>query len=254
MANICYTKYKVEGSMKEVEALRRALNRPEGKKLVSYLQYCCLAPLTEESVEKFPNGGEVLSFETATKWGPELNDWTDIIRKWAPHAQIIYYAEEFWCGVHETNDIWGKYFPNSYALYIHLSDKTPEKVRKIFTKGAEYRDRGDQWGWYRYPSAAELGECIRAVLPDTRGCTWSLVDQFEARKKELLFETDTTIIIGRIRREENPMIKNEPCWYCKELARLEEDLRCKSKMLHKYERRFGPLPKEDWELPAYLKH
>ena len=49
------------------------------------------------------------------------------------------------------------------------------------------------------------------------------------------------------------MIKNEPCWYCKELAKLEEDLRCKSKMLHKYERRFGPLPKEDYELPAYLK-
>ena len=251
MANICYTKYKVEGSVKEVEALRRALNKREGKKLTSYLRYCRLAPLTEASVKRFPNSGEVLSFETATKWGPELGEWTDIIRKWAPHAQIVYYAEEFWCGVHETNDIWGKYFPRTYAVHIRLSDKTPEKVRKVFTRDAEYRDREDQWGWFSYLSPAELGERIRAVLPGSPGCTWSLFDQFEARKKELLFETATTIVIGSIRREEDPMIKNGPCWYCEERKKQLDEILSLYDELHRYERRFGPLPKEGWELPAY---
>lgn len=252
MANICYTKYKVEGSEKEVEALRRALNKREGKKLARYLTYCRLSALTEDSVEKFPNGGEVLSFETATNWGPELREWTDIIRKHAPHAQVIYYAEEFGQRDHETNDIWGKYFPEPYAVYACISDKTPEKLRKAFTYGAEYRDREDQYGWFLYLGPRELCRRIRFFLPNAHGYTSTMIDSFEDALMEQQWETD--IRIDRIDRVENPLIKNEPCWYCRDLARLEEDLRCKTKMLDKYERRFGPLPKEDWELPAYLQN
>ena len=253
MANICYTKYKVEGSEKEVEALRKALNKREGKKFASYLRYCRLAPLTEANVRKFPNGGEVLSFETATKWGPELEDWTDIIRARAPHAQIVYYAEEFWQGIHETNDIWGKYFPQSYAVFASVSEKTPECVRKAFTEGAELRLREDQDGWFSYLAPRELFHKIHEVLPKARGSASNLVDAFYEHKKKLLWETDTTIAIGRIHRVEDPMIKNGPCWYCKRLEVLQDDLGWYQKMLDHYERRFGELPKEEWLPSPYSK-
>lgn len=249
MANICYTKFKVESSEKEVEALRKALNKREGKKLTSYLRYCRLAPLTEASVQKLPHGGEVLSFETATNWGPELREWTGIIRARAPHAQVVYYAEEFGQRDHETNDIWGKYFPAPYAVYAHISDKTPEALRKAFTVGAEYRSREDQYGWFLYLSPREVRGRIRLCLPHAHGYTSQLIDALEDALMEHQWTTD--VRIDRIERVENPMIRNEPCWYCGELARLEEDIRCKDKMLEKYEERFGPLPLEDWVLPAY---
>lgn len=250
MANICYTKFKVEGQAQEIERVRRTLNLRESKRLAHYLAYCAVPPLTEAAVQKLTDTASVLSFETATKWGPETGSWTDILRPLAPHAQIIYYAEEFWCGVHETNDIWGKYFPAPYAVYARISEKTPENVREAFTKDAAYRDREDQWGWFSYLYPRELGHRIHDILPKARGCTRDLYAAFEEQKQRLLWEKDTTILIGRIHREKNPMIKNGPCWYCEELNRKQDEISKLYDELFRYQNRFGPLPAEGTELPA----
>ena len=236
MANMCYTKYKIEGPKEQMNKLIHYINsvlmqdHPSKKdEDYRYLKtYCNLHKITREEVAALNNDGLLLSLETRTKWGPENHTWVDIIRYYVPKADIFYYAEEFWAGKCMTNDVWGKYFHGTYAVYVDEGENMFPKVKKIFCEDAEYRCREDQVGWFSYLSMRELGWRMSQFVPSHRMYFHEILAEFEDLVENEYWKGRPIIAIRPIERVVDKLLYNpyeKHCHFCQDILPLEEKLR-----------------------------
>ena len=266
MANICYTKYKVEAPAEQIEALTACLNsewKQEAKEYAQgghygYLHYCRIHPLDSDAVADLAHGWKVLSFETATKWSPEHAAWVRIIGDAAPDANIIYYTEELWAGPCETNDVWGRYFPTSYVVALMDGSKLPQKIRNTFMEDAEHRDREDQVGWFSYLHPFELSHRL-SDIGSFRGTMDAQIDQFyEKLNHGIRWKHEGDLVIRPIRRVENPLIRNvwsKSCQFCKkyddlltENSRLSKEIYRLQAYIRKYEHGKADILESEYDL------
>lgn len=153
MANICFTKYVVEGEMAELKDLYAKMKSLEEGK----------APLVDEGADStwLANlvnllGGDwnniecrgdfynvrldeesgVLRYSIESKW-MELADVREFIGECYPSITIFFRAEEGGCGIYETNDIDGKHFERHKLSYTNIDF---ERVENYFFTFQEVLD------------------------------------------------------------------------------------------------------------------
>ena len=126
MPNWCSTKIKFTGSESEIERFRKLLDEWLSK---SYCQngfdyadrYCWLGNIVGNSgIDNRDNGdfnvfcrgsiadmdwsdGELIIWEESA-WAPAIRLWEMVIEKYNLDVQMLFYADECGCGIHDTND------------------------------------------------------------------------------------------------------------------------------------------------------
>lgn len=95
--------------------------------------------------------------------------WDLMIRKWVPHCRyyyMIYGADA------ETNDLKKRYFFGDYAVFAKLSDRTPEKLRRVLSQHTVHFRRADTTNdfydydvHYSYWQKEDLRQQLLTLMP-----------------------------------------------------------------------------------------
>lgn len=138
MPNWCSTAYSFLGDKKEIKALYHIMKNLESMKepLVkngfgsNWLG--CLVTALKGDWEKircrgcWENleliGDEQLNFSTESAWCP-CDETMDLICEKFPSLSYYYIAEEPGCGIYETNDSTGEFFPDRFTIDICSPDE-----------------------------------------------------------------------------------------------------------------------------------
>lgn len=138
MPNWCNTNHTIVGEKKELSEIYRLMKRLEGMKTPLVKNdfgsewLGCLVVALGRRWEQYRCRGYwfsleyhdgVITFDTATAWCP-MNEVFDLLCEKYPSTSHYYYAEETGCGIYETNDIDGEYYPDRFCVDICTSDES----------------------------------------------------------------------------------------------------------------------------------
>lgn len=231
MGNVCYTQYRIEGPTREIRELAARINRDrfkslkqDGVRCLLYGRHNSLKFLGPEDIRPLNDGWSVLSLEASSEWSPWWEAWQSYVRETVPQAVLYYYAEEFGCGVCESNDVWQKYFRFGYETVLRTSEKTPKKVIEKFAKDGVYRNREDQCGkYFKYWDRRSLRGALREFVPSRRRYTSEMIEAMDNRmeREDWYWKLGTSLGIYKVKRIEAR--KPSPCEHCEEWHRLQEE-------------------------------
>ncbi len=131
MPNWCITNYIIEGDTEDISSLKRLIDKALRRKnpvaessfgpgwlgnLLDVLGenwkvYPCRGELKNPSIDA--NG--LLHFETETAWS-RCDCVEQVIRSRFPNVNILFIEEELGSCIFQTNDEYGKYFPDKYIV------------------------------------------------------------------------------------------------------------------------------------------
>ena len=229
MGNICYTQYRVEGPTNEIEQLGRKINKDlhggsHDGSCRWFLYGREMKDIEPSDIQPMNDGWSVLSFEAPGKWSPTYQEWKEYIRKVVRKAIVYYYAEELWCGVCETNDLWHKYFNFDYVTMLRTSALTRRDVVNQFVDGAECRHREEQYNrYFKYWDHREFRGALLEFVPLRRRHMLDLIEKMDdlMLREDWDKNMDTDLRIYIVKRiEEKPV---HPCFRCTSKQRLWEE-------------------------------
>ena len=152
MPNWCATTYKCVGDLKEVRSLHKVLKYIDKRKTTilkndfgkwwlgnlvhklggDWKEYRCRGEITDYSLDE-----NVLTINQETAWC-EQEGVRQIIEEKFPSIKVYFIEEEPGCGVFNTNDLSGDYFPARYCLdlyegceYFETIEQAAQCVSKI---------------------------------------------------------------------------------------------------------------------------
>lgn len=118
MPNWCYTDYVFEGNKKEIKELNRKAEKIKwlSDLVIAYggnpKEIECRGSIMDVSLYN----DNTLHIYTETAWTDTPEVW-ELVMKKHKSLSCYYYTEEIGCGIYETNDVEGKYFPDRFIVY-----------------------------------------------------------------------------------------------------------------------------------------
>lgn len=134
-----------------------------------------------------------LYIDTETAWCPRHEIWDLLIKKYAPHASYLYYAEEPGYGIYETNDIFRIHFDFDYVVdsyYDSASDEHILCLKDFFPEGIHFWKEDD------------LNTVLSDILQED-GTTDELIALLNIMRDN--WESDSTVSIHEVERLDHPV-------------------------------------------------
>ncbi len=229
MANVCYTQYRVEGLTEEIQQLSRKINEDLQRDFHDgscrwFLYGRQMKEIEGKDIKLMNDGWSVLSFEAPSNWEPCCQEWKAYIRKVVSNVVVYYYAEEFGCGVCETNDQWYKYFKFDYVTVLSKSEQTPKIILENFADEAEYREREDQYREYvTYWGNRYFRRALMSFVPFRRRSILELIERMDLLMEQEDWRTTIKTHLGIYVVNRLVEKGEEPCTHCTDMQNLMDE-------------------------------
>lgn len=137
MPNWCDTSYTIVGEEKEINTLYGIMKKLQDMKEPSVNNgfgtswLGCLVDALGEDWRKVYCRGEwteldhsgcAVYFTTMTAWAP-CNEVWELVKRKFPSIDYYYLAEEGGCGLFQTNDAEGEYYPERFVVNLHIPNE-----------------------------------------------------------------------------------------------------------------------------------